>query len=474
VARARQFSSFILLVGRITGADTFEPKYATIIANKDDLRIPLLMETIPTPKEFRDAIESLSPEQQRFAKGFRAMQLESTLMGVAVIQIKPALEKLLNLPDDSLTKEIALTQDLLQLFMEYQIPSDQLSYGGDKNAAAGVKIATVQSQVNKMLDLTVRVKEAELKKAAEEAAMRILQAQQAARAAEVAAAAEASVRFSSREKEESTRHYSSSSSLRSSVATSSPAASASASAVRGLSRPMVGSAVSSSSSHSSATSSLPITGDVKSSSAPPKAPEPAKKPEPQKPADPQQKVEKDDKNDASALVATDYTAIPTALEEKYGELDVDGALRPTILNTGPTWTKSSKKSLLSPAVSSSLYNEEQRKERERAFDLLDALTKSGFLQLDDAALHVVIAATHCFDKSLVHTVIQDNINPIEKVERSSLIMASTIHGVAPAQLLQSPAQVERVALYSPMLITSTEVAASQRALPAPEAAAKAT
>ena len=26
------------------------------------------METIPTPKEFRDAIESLSPEQQRFAK----------------------------------------------------------------------------------------------------------------------------------------------------------------------------------------------------------------------------------------------------------------------------------------------------------------------------------------------------------------------------------------------------------------------
>jgi hypothetical protein len=183
-----------------------------------------------------------------------------------------------------------------------------------------------------------------------------------------------------------------------------------------------------------------------------------------------QQVAKDDKGEPAggAVSATvDYTAIPTALEAKYGELDVDGALRPTILNTGPTWTKSSKKSLLSPAVSSSLYNEEQRKERERAFDLLDALTKSGFLQLDDAALHVVIAATHCFDKSLVHTVIQDNINPIEKVERSSLIMASTIHGVAPAQLLQSPAQVERVALYSPMLITSAEVAASQRALPAP-------
>ncbi|CAE8626603.1 unnamed protein product [Polarella glacialis] len=38
--------------------------------------------TIPTPKEFKDAIESLSPEQQSFAKAFRAMQLESTLFGI--------------------------------------------------------------------------------------------------------------------------------------------------------------------------------------------------------------------------------------------------------------------------------------------------------------------------------------------------------------------------------------------------------
>src|SRR5690242_12719707 len=100
------------MVGRITGAHTFDPKYALIVQNKDDLRIPLLLETIPTPKEFADAIASLSPEQQRFCKGFRAMQLESTLFGVCVIQIKPALEKVLNLPDDALTKEIALTQDL--------------------------------------------------------------------------------------------------------------------------------------------------------------------------------------------------------------------------------------------------------------------------------------------------------------------------------------------------------------------------
>ena len=41
VARARQFSSFLVLVGRITSATTLEPKYAAIVQNKDELTIPL-------------------------------------------------------------------------------------------------------------------------------------------------------------------------------------------------------------------------------------------------------------------------------------------------------------------------------------------------------------------------------------------------------------------------------------------------
>ena len=40
-------------------------------------------------------------------------QLESTLFGVLVLHIKPQLELLLNLPPDALTKEVALTQDLM-------------------------------------------------------------------------------------------------------------------------------------------------------------------------------------------------------------------------------------------------------------------------------------------------------------------------------------------------------------------------
>ena len=64
-----------------------------------------------------------------------------------------------------------------------------------------------------------------------------------------------------------------------------------------------------------------------------------------------------------------------------------------------------------------LESDQQSTDRKKTFDLLDALTKSGVLSIDYASLHVVIAATHCFDRTLMDTVIQDNINPIEKIER---------------------------------------------------------
>ena len=93
-ARARQFSSFMLLLGRIgPSAGSFEPKHAVILKDKDEMRIPLELAKLPTPKAFRDAISSLSPEQQRFARAVRSMQLEGSVFGVLLLQLKPQLEK---------------------------------------------------------------------------------------------------------------------------------------------------------------------------------------------------------------------------------------------------------------------------------------------------------------------------------------------------------------------------------------------
>ena len=64
--------------------------------------------------------------------------------------------------------------------------------------------------------------------------------------------------------------------------------------------------------------------------------------------------------------------------------------------------------------------------KSNAFSLLDALTKAGALPVEYASLHVVVAATHTFDESLMDTIVKGNVNPICKVERSSLIMAGII------------------------------------------------
>jgi len=159
IARTRQFSSFLLMIGKISGPYSFQPQHAIILQNKDEILIPLLLEQLPTPKEFKDAIKSLSPEQKRFASAFREMQLESSVFALCAIQLKPQLETLLGLPPNSLTKEMQLTQDLLSLFIEYQIPSDLLTYDGDLSASPSQRVETVKNTLRQCRKLFQKQRE---------------------------------------------------------------------------------------------------------------------------------------------------------------------------------------------------------------------------------------------------------------------------------------------------------------------------
>ena len=71
---------------------------------------------------------------------------------------------------------------------------------------------------------------------------------------------------------------------------------------------------------------------------------------------------------------------------------------------------------LSKMETTQLSGPDLNNEKNKAFDLIDALSRSGALPIDHASLHVVMAATHCFDKTLMDCVIKGNVNPIEKVE----------------------------------------------------------
>ena len=135
----------------------------------------------------------------------------------------------------------------------------------------------------------------------------------------------------------------------------------------------------------------------------------------------------------------------------YLALDPDAALRAAILSPSGDWAKTSLPSLLSKAPRrEALGAEGQRAARAEAFDLLDALSRSGALPMAHAALHVVMGAVHSFDDTLIETVVQRSVNPIEKVERSLLIMASTLHQAAPAELVNRE-QLPRLAEFCPTL-----------------------
>jgi hypothetical protein len=105
-------------------------------------------------------------------------------------------------------------------------------------------------------------------------------------------------------------------------------------------------------------------------------------------------------------LAADYTQIPRLLDQKCQVLDEDNALRPTTISTGGAWCLKFQKGLLSKPETRTLHLEQQDEEKARAFDLLDALSRSGTLDIQAASLHVILAATHCFDKTLMNTIVQ--------------------------------------------------------------------
>ena len=450
--RARQFSSFIVLLGRMGAEHTFLPKYGIIVQNKDDLSIPLDLTQIPSHKEFKDAISSLSPEQQRFAKAYRSMQLEGTLFGVCVVQVKPQLEMLLGLPEDSLTKEIQLTQDLTELFVKYQIPSDLLSYDGPVDVSVMEKLDCVRKHVSSIHKMIALSKEKELEERKMEAEYANPKPVQNVFAdehfASLACADEgyggmsvprAPTRMAKAKGAFGT--FAMNSMPMSSHSNRSMYPTGSSNDVMFLSAAQDMVPCSAPPSLSSVSPSM-STGNIETTVST---------------SDPNQSDVNTDHlthlTGGGDVCVDEYSKLPAELDRRLGQLDVDAAVRPTILTPSDTWTRRAQKAILAAVTTSMLSPSDQKQEKERTFELLDALSRSGALPIHHASVHIVLAATHCFDRSIMDTIVQDNVNPIEKMERSLLIMATTVHQRTASEMVK-PHYLEQLRLYSPMLLTS--------------------
>ena len=476
--RARQFSCFMLLIGRLGPNNTFQPQHAMIVRNKDELTIPLMLETLPSAAEFRDAIASLSPEQQRFCKAYRSMQLEGTVFGLLVLQLKPQLERLLRLPPDSLVKETALTETLLELFIDYQIPSDLLSYDGDAHAPAAEKLTAVKAHVAAIKTTIDEAKKAEV--AAEKQTFEYAHPRHMLVPSEEEYDGSVSSRNMPVALGMSARRMGcapppapprpQAMPCCMSMPCSAPMAFGGGAVAFGAAPSAFGAPAGGGGafgapagggyppdpvfgapppranlkSYDSASCDSAASVPQGTSSAPAKLPTAKLQPKeaPQAP----------EAGGGTEGGAVDFVKVPAELDARFEEHDVDGALRATTIKVGPIWQKRSQKALLAKPTNSTLGEAEQKSGKAAAFDLLDGLSRSGTLPIDCASLHVVLCTTHCFDDSLIDTVVLRNANPIEKLERSSLIIGETILGTPAAQLLRHE-EVERVAKFSaPMLL----------------------
>jgi len=461
-ARARQFSSFVLLVGTMTSKNHMQPKDAIILRNSDEIHIPLLLNEIPTATEFKDAIESLSPEQQRFAKSFRAMQLESSVLGVCVIQIKPQLEKLLGLPQNSLTKEIKLTEDLIELFVEYQVPSDLLSCDSAVVANRKDQVANVRENVKSVLDVIASQEKEQLEAVKMETHMERLK-----KGEDIPVLDDFSSCYNSQPEEyvlaghpstqvencEGKTFSRSQTKFRGSRAQ----LDGSRTKFRGgraqldESRTLSALGVSRPEQHSENARPKYHMEAIKTSlecASPPRADETGDTDVEFMDAEPIPTNE-------DTLV---FAAIPKVLDRAIELHDKNAALRSTTIKTADSnWIRTRKENLLSKIPKTILLGKDLiASEKSRAFDLLDALSRSGSLEIPFSDLHVVICATQRFEKSVMETVIEDNINPIEKLEMSTLLMASTILDIQAQDLIRSGDKRKRLEVSYPLLLGSRD------------------
>ena len=443
VARARQFSSFILIIGTMTEPTRLEPKDAIIVQNKDEVLIPLLVSELPTAKEFKDAVRSLSPKQKQFAHAVRSMQLASSVFGVCIVQIKPQLESLLGLPPDALDKEMKLAQDLMELFVEYQVPSDLLSYNSlVGNVAVQDKISNVKENVKGVMDVINLEKEKQLKVAQLKTDMAIEEKIQTLRDDMAHSSSPPPAPYSG--DINARRRLKKSAAPPAAMAmTSSPPVS-----MEKMAMPeAIPSAIGTKNTLLGSDPSYHCAETTESNLAVPR----------------RKSVVTEGSDDVlcqqsrmNQSHSVDFTLMPKILDAAVEKSEADASLRSTLLKTSDNWSRNRQENILAKCRMQKLNSSDIRKEKSKAFDLLDALSRSGSLPIKHCDLHVMVSVTHCFEKDVIDTVIQDNIDPIEKIELSTILFASTIYGNPRRELIKDQETLQRLEGSEPLLLQQGE------------------
>jgi hypothetical protein len=445
-ARACQFSCFVVMVGTIQPGNSFSAKHAIIVKDKDTLSIPLSLTALPSAKAFRDAISSLSPEQQEFAQMIRCMQLESSLFAVCVVQVKPIMEKVLNLPPNSLTQETALTQSLMTLFMDHQIASEllkfdsELSIGDEKgDLSTPTKLKQVKRNVKNNEDMIsdLKLKQLSDKKQQNEYKTKETIKESINTSENLQGLFECSevMQFEKQSRQVKPEHARV---LSCSLQSFKPPAPVGTIFDRidynidcNVPRIQQQSFQEEDANDYDCEQSASFSNNNGD--------------------DNKQELKREEVSGNNMIesknkpLSDDWTQFPIALDRallasQTNHPHISSALCAGEITAKAPWTRCRFDSMLQKdPISKMIYDSQKEVEKNKAFDLLDVLSRNGEDVLDNVEMHILCGSVHQFDLSLTDMVVKQNVNPILPIQQSALLFVSQLFEVEnQANLLSNP------------------------------------
>ena len=256
----------------------------------------------------------------------------------------------------------------MEMFIKYQVPADLLSYDGKPERELSHKIAEVKRNVSQIQEMVNEAKAKELEE-------KRLQAEyeRARRIAEERQRAEEEARRRAEEMQRE-RHRAAERESRSSYREESSYGMIPQMQMMNRSAAVFDLEPSFGASPMLA-QELDIPAEMERIEVEP--PEPAAEAEPSEKAAENKPSDQNVADDEADELLIDYTQMPGKMDGLFNVHDKEGGVRPTKIKPGTVWRKKFQKALLAQPSEKSLDKDGLRDEKNMAFDLLDALSKSG-------------------------------------------------------------------------------------------------
>lgn len=145
---SKHFGVYLVFLVGFLDDNKIDMKHGLVIRNQEWFEVALEVITLPSIQQFKDATISMSEEQTAFLQSVRQMQLEESMFGILLIDVKSHLQKLFDIPVEILAKDTSLLTNLLEFLVDFQLSSDFLLNVEKKSRKENLE--SIRSELSKL------------------------------------------------------------------------------------------------------------------------------------------------------------------------------------------------------------------------------------------------------------------------------------------------------------------------------------